>query len=147
MMIIIPPAVIALTSFWLVEQSRMMRAGNYLQLLENEINIKVGGAYLIWENWLRREGISWRDAHNVHHISQHLGAVGVFYLVSGISLWKIWESRASSHFPLWAWGLYIAMLVFLLVLIILIIQHRPSRRSEFEEWRRKYQEEVLSPRQ
>lgn len=83
--IIIPPAVIAFTAFWLVEQSRMMRAGDYLQLLEDEINTKIGGAYILWENWLRRGGISWRDIHKIHHISQYLGSVVVFYTMSGIS--------------------------------------------------------------
>lgn len=46
--IIIPPAVTVLTAYWLVEQSRMMRAGNYIQLLEDDINIKAGGPYILW---------------------------------------------------------------------------------------------------
>ena len=138
--IIIPPAVIAFTAFWLVEQSRMMRAGDYLQLLEDEINTKIGGAYILWENWLRRGGISWRDIHKIHHISQYLGSVVVFYTMSGISLWK---TITLSLLPCWAWGLYIAMLLFLLVLICLVIPHKPRERDKFEEWKSKYWKERL----
>lgn len=69
LLIIIPLAVIGLTSFWLVEQTRMMRAGDFLQLVENEINSKTGGAYLLRENWLRRRNISWHDPHRIHHFS------------------------------------------------------------------------------
>lgn len=138
--IIIPPAVIALTAFWLVEQSRMMRAGDHMQLLEDDINIRAGGAYILWENWLRRGGISWRDVHTIHHISQYLGVFGVFYVVSGISIWK---TITLGLLPCWAWVLYIAMLVFLLVLIILVVRHRPGRRDKFEEWKNEYSAERL----
>ena len=136
--IIIPPAVTALIAFWLVEQSRMMRAGDYLQLLEDEINIKASEACILWENWLRRGGISWRDVHKIHHISQHLGVVFVFYVVNSISLWK---TIVLDLLPMWVWGLYIAMLIFLLVLIILVIPHRREKRSEFEEWKKEYWKE------
>ncbi len=138
--IIIPPAVTALTAFWLVEQSRMMRAGDYIQLLEDEINIRVGGACILWENWLRRAGTSWRDLNKIHHVSQYLGSVGVFYVISGFS---IWNSITLSLLPLGVCAAYIAILVFLFVLIMLVIPHRPEGRNKFEEWKNKYWEERL----
>jgi len=135
--IIIPPAVIALIAFWVVEQSRMMRTGDYLKLLEDEINIRAGGPYLLWENWLR-VGMAGR-INKIHHISQYIGTIGVFYVACAISLWK---TMTLCVLPCWAWGLYIAMLVFLLVLIFLVIQHRPGRRDKYEEWKKKYYESV-----
>ena len=135
--IIIPPAVTALTAFWLVEQSRMMRAGDYMQLLEDEINIKAGGAYILWENWLRM-GMA-GSIHKIHHISQYLGVIGVFYIVSGISLWR---TITLGLLPLGLCALYIAMLVFMLVLIYLAVRHRPERRDKFEEWKNKYEERL-----
>lgn len=132
----IPPAVIALTAFWLIEQSRMMRAGDYLQLLEDEINIKAEGAYILWENWLRL-GMA-GGVHTIHHISQYLGVFGVFYVVSGISIWK---TITLGLLPCWAWVLYIAMLVILLVPICLVIPHRATERKEFKCWRQVYWEE------
>lgn len=141
LIIAIPPAVTALTAFWLVEQSRMMRAGDYLQLLEDEINLKVGGAYILWENWLRTGKAG--GIHKIYHVSQHFGVFFVFYIVAGISLWKLWEDPDLYQFPRWAWGLYVAMLVFLLVLVFLVIPHRPREKSDFEEWEKKYWKERL----
>ena len=135
--IIIPPAVTILTAYWLVEQSRMMRAGNYLQLLENEINIKAGGASLLWENWLR--GGMAGTVHRIHHISQYFAGVGVFYIISAVSLWN---TITLNLLPWWVWGLYIAMLIFMLVLITLVVQHKPKKRGEFEKWKNEYEERL-----
>lgn len=135
--IIIPPAVTVLTAYWLVEQSRMMRAGDYLQLLEDEINIKAGGAPLLWENWLR--GGMAGGIHRIHHISQYLAGIGVFYVVSAVSLWN---TITLNLLPCWVWGLYIAMLIFMLVLITLVVRHQPKKRGEFEEWKKKYEERL-----
>lgn len=48
------PIIAAATGIWLVEQSRVMMAGNYLYMLEHKIHRAVGGAPMSWENWLRR---------------------------------------------------------------------------------------------
>lgn len=132
----IPPAVIVLSAFWLIEQSRMIRAGDYLQFLEDEINAKSGGVHISWENWLRMgtAGI----VHTIHHWAQYLGVLVIFHTLSGISLWMLWKDEAEYNFPMWAWWICVAFLIFLLVIVIFAIQHRPTEKDKFKEWKRKY---------
>lgn len=138
--IMIPPAVTALTAFWLVEQTRMMRAGDYMKLLEDQINIRVGVASILWENWLCRKNTSWRELNRIHYISQYLGSIGVFYIISGFS---IWNAITLSLLPWGVSALYIAILFFMLILIFLVIPHRPEKKEVFEEWKEKYCTETL----
>jgi hypothetical protein len=70
--IAIPFIIFSLTSLWTVEQGRMMRAGDFMQFLENVINRELEGAYIVWENWLRREGVKRLDVHRMHHLAQYL---------------------------------------------------------------------------
>lgn len=49
----VPPLVIVTASLWLLEHNRVMRAGNYLQLLEYQINESAEGNPVSWETWLR----------------------------------------------------------------------------------------------
>ncbi len=133
LLVAIPPAVIVFAAFWLTEQSRMMRAGDYIQLLEDEINHKVGEASISWENWLRI-GMT-RGAHRIHYISQYLGVMGILYILSGFSIWK---TITDCLLPLWVPIIYILMLIFMAFLIIPIVRHQPRERAEFKYWRQVY---------
>lgn len=84
----IPPVIIISTAIWLVEQSRMKRAGKHLQELEQRINTELGGRssmdYLTWENDLR-DGKYLKD-HKIHVWAHYLAPVGFFLLLGFLSL-------------------------------------------------------------
>lgn len=78
-------AVLPITSvtagIWLAEQSRVMMAGNYLQLLEHKINDRIGNAPMSWENWLRRDtSLTNQKTYDVAYL---IGYV-CFFLVIGV---------------------------------------------------------------
>jgi len=74
----LPPVTVVLTALWIVEQSRMMRAGNYMQFLEDKINTLFDKPVITWENWLRRK-VSWFSIHHIHHWAQYIGCA-LFFL-------------------------------------------------------------------
>lgn len=140
----ITPAVIAFTCLWLIEQSRMMRAGDFLQLLEDEINISLKEPSLTWENWLRREEVGWWDIHKIHHVSQYL--VMVLFLSLGIfSIREMW------FLELLDWNkriiltiIYSTLIFGLFILIYKVIDHRLSMidKPGFERWKKGYWEKL-----
>jgi hypothetical protein len=88
------PIVAAAAGIWLVEQSRVMMAGNYLYLLEHKIHDAVGGAPMSWENWLRRhpehvpDGVSmagdgeWNDPQDIYNLAYKWGYVLFFVILA-----------------------------------------------------------------
>lgn len=80
----LPPVVTISIALWIVEQSRMMRAGRYLSHLENKINEHLEGPVLSWENWLRDGDTP--AAHRIHHNAQRLGYLGFFIILGVLSL-------------------------------------------------------------
>lgn len=82
--IVLPPVVIISTALWVAEQSRMMRIGDYLELLENKINSEFGEACLSWENWLRTGGVTF--VGHIHHAAKAIGYVGLFIFLGIVSL-------------------------------------------------------------
>lgn len=80
----LPPVVTISIALWIVEQSRMMRAGRYLSHLENKINEHLEGPVLSWENWLRDGDTP--AAHRIHHNAQRLGYLGFFVILGVLSL-------------------------------------------------------------
>lgn len=81
----IPPIIIVSTSLWLVEQTRMMRAGDYLSFLETKINDELGDSYLTWELWLRTGNTP--QVHRIHDWAQLFGYLGFFYVLGVFGLW------------------------------------------------------------
>ena len=144
LLIAIPPAVLVLSSAWMVEQTRMMRAGDFLQLLEHRINSEVGEPVMVWENWLRRPGVSWHDPHRIHHVAQYVAVIGVFYSLGFFSLFILWFYKlipdpACSIFC----SFFSFLLLFLLILTLRIISHK--RRypiDDFADFCRKYDKEL-----
>lgn len=85
------PIVVVAPGIWLVEQSRVMMAGNYLQLLEHKIHDEVGNAPVAWENWLRWDAeqvtVAGRfDAQSIYSRGYFLGYVGFFAIVGLLAL-------------------------------------------------------------
>lgn len=80
----LPTVTLFTIALWIVEQSRMMRAGRYLHFLENKINAELDGVYLTWENWLRNGNTS--VYHEAHYAGQMIGYALFLYGLAGIGL-------------------------------------------------------------
>lgn len=92
------PIIGSAAGIWLVEQSRVMMAGNYLQILEYKINNQVGNAPMSWENWLRRDrenppdevgapgDASWNDPQNVYDLAYKFGYLSFFLILGSLSV-------------------------------------------------------------
>lgn len=80
----LPTVTLFTIALWIVEQSRMMRAGRYLHFLENKINAELDGVYLTWENWLRGGNTS--VYHDAHYAGQIIGYALFLYGLAGIGL-------------------------------------------------------------
>lgn len=141
----IPFIVSVLTSWWLVEQSRMMRAGDFLQHLEDLINFEVGGTYVTWENWLRTGSNG--SSTDIHHFAQYICVIGIFYGISIISfsLFFIYDPLVTNIsisvrliftiFPATILGI-------LIVPIIKIIRHKSASKEDFKRWLCCYGDEI-----
>lgn len=77
----LPTTTLFTIALWIVEQSRMMRAGHYLHFLENKINAELDGVYLTWENWLRGE-----NTPVYHHVHKRAQLVGYVFFLYGLAL-------------------------------------------------------------
>jgi len=147
--IVIPFIIISLTSLWIVEQSRMMRAGDFTQFLEDKINLEVKGAYIVWENWLRREGVKPLDIHRIHHLAQYM-CILVFYVVGIFIVCLLFQCPDwLSIPPILCCGLAIFQsVIFALILIPIkkIITHRSvlAKKDDFKEWLDSYWNEAKS---
>jgi hypothetical protein len=89
------PIVGAAAGIWLVEQSRVMMAGNYLQLVEHKLHRRSGEVVMSWENWLRRSdkrlpaGVGsprdgeWNDPQDVYDVAYRAGYL-LFFVGLGL---------------------------------------------------------------
>lgn len=78
------PIISVTAGIWLAEQSRVMMAGNYLQLLEHKIHNQTGNAPMSWENWLRRDNS--HTGQNIYNMAYWVGYVGFFLLAGVLSI-------------------------------------------------------------
>ncbi len=94
----IPLIFIIFTSLWITEQTRMMRAGNYIEMLENVMNKEIDHICLFWENSLRLKKTprfsQWQ------YRSQFIGVIGSFLIVSVLSIWAMWNYKVASEITL-----------------------------------------------
>ena len=146
LVVAVPPAVLVLSSAWMVEQTRMMRAGDFLQLLEHRINIEMKNPLMIWENWLRRPGVRWYDPHRIHHISQYVAVIGVFHLLGFFTSIFLWYNPPGNLPLTWCRAycvIFAVLLAVLLVLTIRIVVHeRRYPMEEFLSFCREYKEQL-----
>lgn len=150
--LVIPPVLAAVFSLWATEQSRMMRAGNYIQMLENRINMELKGIYVFWENWIR---IGKPPLSLPHHISQYIGISASFLFICAFAIWAIW------YFPLpelaeparvCITAVYIGLLLLISYLAFRTIKHGWVSIREFEKTKEKYKKiliehKLVSPRE
>lgn len=76
---------------WSIEQTRMMRAGDYISTIENRLNEECfTEPVMLWENWLRfREGHPELDIYQIHYLSQYL-IISVFILTEITGILNVW---------------------------------------------------------
>lgn len=85
------PIISVAAGIWLVEQSRVMMAGDYLAHLEHRIAEETDGVAVSWENWLRHEETSTSQAvfdwaYRVGYILFFLGLGLLAVLLFGIEV-------------------------------------------------------------
>lgn len=92
------PIIGSASGIWLVEQSRVMMAGNYVQLLEYKIHDRTGHAPMSWENWLRRDADdlpnevgapgdgNWNDPQDAYNIAYKYGYLAFFFILGVLSI-------------------------------------------------------------
>ncbi len=148
----LPTVTLFTIALWIVEQSRMMRAGHYLHFLENKINAELDGVYLTWENWLRDGNTS--VYHDAHYVGQMVGYAVFLYGLAVLGLWLYaaeflgvsiesiqtlsfeFNSLAFIYFLL-----TLGLLLYLARYTYLIIFHDVDEESSFErfkEWEASY---------
>lgn len=150
----IPPFAYAILCLWLIEMSRMMRAGNYLRLLEDRLNIMLQNTGLVWENWLRLQvPINFFDPHTIHHWVQWFLS-SIILAIAVIAIFTIGVGEQT--FVLDKWIFVISYSLFGCVLLVLgfpIVSHKrtitvgylpgPTQGSkEFRDWLHRYQNDL-----
>ncbi|MFC7176278.1 hypothetical protein [Halosegnis marinus] len=87
---------------WSIEQTRMMRAGDYISGLESRVNERLlDGWSLGWEGWLNyRAERAGRDIYHLHYYSQY-GVLGGFLtiLLLSAALLQVGPSLLGDEWP------------------------------------------------
>lgn len=126
----VPLIFIIFTSLWITEQTRMMRAGDYIEMLENVINNEINHICFFWENSLRLKKTP--RFSQVQYRSQFIGVIGSYFIVSVFSIWAMWNYRVASEIILILATLgYGILLFYIIYLIIRIVYHKGSDIEEF----------------
>jgi len=137
MIISIIPFVIGFTSVWLIEQSRMMRAGDYLEFLEDKINILLDcSCCLTWENWLRRKEIKRTDVHRIHHLSQ-IVVIILFIIIGFFSIFLLWGlQEIDINFRHIMCSFYFVLMLILVYIVYKVVIHRdePANKDMYFKW-------------
>lgn len=134
---------------WSVEQTRMMRAGDYISGLEDRANEEfLDASDLGWEGWLSyRSKHNTDDIYDLHYYSQY-GVLGGFIIVLVIATVFLWigPDLASSQWPAlltgrvrWLLtGAYLFMAGISTVFLMKTVRHGDVRTSlkAYREYRR-----------
>jgi hypothetical protein len=119
---------------WSIEQTRMMRAGDYISTIENRINDEYfGEPVMLWENWLRYRGERQpeRDIYHIHYWSQYL-IIAVFILteVFGIFSVLIWHpGDIELVLKLGLTALYLVFIGMMLYVLKKVVKHKNIKKS------------------
>lgn len=130
-LVAIPPTITVLSSLWLVEQTRMMRAGDFMQFLEHKINLELHENNLLWENWLRRPNVSKFDPHRIHHYAQYVGVLGIFLCLGFFSVFYIFSQKVLSETNcIFFLVISIPILSYVAILTLITLLHKRRYASE-----------------
>lgn len=144
----IVPIIIILISLWLIEQSRLIRVGEYLCILEDKINKSINEPCITWETWIRREGVSTWGVNKILNIAQLL-ILSTFVVIGYFSTYLIWITPLEGFEPNLQHTIAIVYLILLITVMFLIIRISFHRRQKiFEkdiedlfEWEEKFRAE------
>lgn len=119
---------------WSIEQTRMMRAGDYISTIESRLNEEYfDESVMLWENWLRyrAEEQPERDIYQIHYWAQYL-VVAVFILAvtSGIvSIW-LWQPNGAGNVVRGLLTLlYLSFILVISYFIVKITKHKDISKS------------------
>lgn len=118
---------------WSIEQTRMMRAGDYISTIEDRLNEEYFDSHvMLWENWLRyRGGVPERDIYNVHYWSQYL-IISVFILAEVIGILNVWVWQFESFGTEAKIGLtmiYVSFVIIMYYILTKVVRHRSIKVS------------------
>lgn len=83
---------------WSIEQTRMMRAGDYISTIETRLNEEhLEEPVLLWENWLRfrADRQPEYDIYFIHYWLQYI-VIAVFMLTEIVGIVTIWSWQPTS---------------------------------------------------
>lgn len=89
LLILLPLLAFIFFALWNVEQTRMMRAGDYLAYIEDRFNENTfGGAVTFWENWLRyrADHPERTDIYQLHIYTQRAMLIVFILIIAGGSV-------------------------------------------------------------
>lgn len=117
---------------WNVEQTRMMRAGDYISFLEDRIAEEyVGEPVMLWESWLRyRSEHPERDIYELHYLAQYT-VLGVFLVIIVIGMFGVWLWRPDT-IDLWI-SLLLAPIYGLFLLVSLYFLNGAVQHHNMED--------------
>lgn len=119
---------------WSVEQTRMMRAGDYISTIEDRLNEEqFEEPVMLWESWLRfRAGQHpERDIYQIHYWSQYL-IIGVFItteLIGILTLWFWQPGGVEIQFKVGLTVLYFIFIYIMYYLLQKVVKHKDIGKS------------------
>lgn len=119
---------------WSIEQTRMMRAGDYISTIEKRVNKEYfEQPVMLWENWLRYRGAKQpeRDIYQVHYWSQYL-IITVFILTEVVAIVSVWtwqpgNIQITSQIALTI--LYITFIIIIYYILRKVVRHESIENS------------------
>jgi hypothetical protein len=119
---------------WSIEQTRMMRAGDYISNIERRVNDEYfEERVMLWESWLRYRGEEQPepDIYQVHYWSQYL-IIAVFILSEILAIFAVWtwqSNGAGILIKLGLTALYILFIVSMYYILRKVVRHKDLKVS------------------
>ena len=114
---------------WSIEQTRMMRAGDYLATIEDRANDEYfDEPVLLWESWLRYRGERQPeiDIYQIHYFTQYI-VIGIFILTVFIGIITVWTWKPESTGLELKIGLSLLYSIFILIMgyvLTKVVKHK-----------------------
>jgi hypothetical protein len=119
---------------WSIEQTRMMRAGDYISTIESRLNDEhFGEPVMLWESWLRYRGEGqpeW-DIYQIHYWSQYL-IIAVFILIEAFGIVSVltWNpGEIQLVLKLGLTTLYLLFIGVMFYVLMKVVRHKSIKAS------------------
>lgn len=118
---------------WSIEQTRMMRAGDYISTIEERLNDEYfDKPVMLWENWLQYRGENpERDIYQLHYWSQYL-IISVFVLTEVVGILNVWAWELEKLGLVMKFALTAVYIIFILIIAYIlqkVIRHKDLKKS------------------